>query len=172
MSGCQIEMSESNHGKLILKLDSNHIHSCGLTRLQNKVTGTKIFYHRLIIEERRKSFAPKVMAPDVPKDSNQSRSNSEHSHSNSAIGHLENHETFDHIETKSTDILVNKKLINDKLINKSFINNDEDYTDIIQETLVIKCVIPGQHSRLKRQSGSGSSFPIWELPDNFTESSE
>lgn len=163
-------MKTSKVGSLILPLDSNHLHSCGLTRLQNKVTGTKIFYHRLIIEERKKKYSthqsqslPQFTLASEGKEtptSNQT-SNHHHHHSNDdAIGHsTSSHESFDHIE-------VGHKEQGENL--------GDDYTDVTQEILVVKCVIPGQQQStrhlVKRQSGQ--SFPIWDLPDNFTESSE
>lgn len=169
-------MKTSKVGSLILPLDSDHLHSCGLTRLQNKVTGTKIFYHRLIIEERKRKYSThfnpsqsmpqSTLASEGIKEtptSNQT-TNDHHHHSNDdSIGHpTSSHESFDHIEGGSH-----------KLRDQG--DNDE-YTDITQEILVVKCVIPGQQQSttrhlVKRQS-NGQSFPIWDLPDNFTESSE
>ncbi|CAN7938458.1 unnamed protein product, partial [Ixodes hexagonus] len=45
--GCQPELSP---GKAVFRLSLDNIYTCGTTRMHNKITGQKIFYHRVMIE--------------------------------------------------------------------------------------------------------------------------
>ena len=43
---------KTNSISFLLPLDDDSFYSCGTSKLRNKLTGTKVFYHRIIIEER------------------------------------------------------------------------------------------------------------------------
>ncbi|KAG0431373.1 hypothetical protein HPB47_021845, partial [Ixodes persulcatus] len=45
--GCQPELSP---GKALFRLPLDNIYTCGTTRMHNKITGQRIFYHRVMIE--------------------------------------------------------------------------------------------------------------------------
>lgn len=141
--GCQPVIDPK--GKTVtftLPLDDDSFYSCGTSKLRNKLTGTKVFYHKVMIEERvGTSGLPSVTSLDSSS------------------------EFHDKNRVKESD--------SDQASSPTTGGSDNDWT---QESVVVKCIIPGDqstnfHHRIGKRD-SLSAIRNLELPENFTESSE
>ena len=140
---------KSNSVTFVLPLDDDSFYSCGTSKLRNKLTGTKVFYHRVVIDERIQDVRPSSSFLSSPHD---------HRHD-------------------KRDKFINGVSETGEVPSKD--QDDDEGGNWTRETVTVKCIVPGEtslHPRFKRQLLSGTQRQQHHghgfLPDNFTESSE
>ncbi|KAF8763674.1 hypothetical protein HNY73_021832 [Argiope bruennichi] len=66
---CQAELLEGLH---VFRLPLDNIYSCGTTRMLNKITGVRIYYHRVIVEEPQEELQMILVTCSIPPTHNTS----------------------------------------------------------------------------------------------------
>ncbi|KFM58900.1 hypothetical protein X975_17839, partial [Stegodyphus mimosarum] len=69
--GCEPEKVEET---FVFKLPLDNIYTCGTTRMLNKLTGVRIYYHRLIVEEPQEELQMILVTCNIPPTHNTSDS--------------------------------------------------------------------------------------------------
>lgn len=175
----------SNSLKFILPLGDD-FYSCGTSKLHNKLTGTKVYYHKVLIEEK---IVPSSSSSPSPSSSSSSRQNTSseddakfslhRTKQSTSPGSLDRQRSFTNNLRDGTSDNTNDGENNRQSINLSTSMRDDDddlNSDWTQEAIVVKCIVPSdtsldRHNRFRRQSSS-SLFNQGDLPENFTESTE
>ncbi|GIY67157.1 ZP domain-containing protein [Caerostris darwini] len=66
---CEAEKSEDLH---VFRLPLDNIYACGTTRMLNKITGVRIYYHRVIVEEPQEELQMILVTCNIPPTHNTS----------------------------------------------------------------------------------------------------
>ncbi|GFY62372.1 ZP domain-containing protein [Trichonephila inaurata madagascariensis] len=66
---CQAETTEGLH---VFRLPLDNIYACGTTRMLNKITGVRIYYHRVIVEEPQEELQMILVTCNIPPTHNTS----------------------------------------------------------------------------------------------------
>ena len=186
---CQAKYDASSETySFFLPLDDDSFFTCGTSRLKNKITGTKVFYHKVVIEQRIRDGSSPYSTSSSPSSSSFSSSSSHPSaaasgtssspsDSGSRVKHLDqlhngvrdrSSSTFHAADGSSSS---SGSGATDREDESRSASSGEEEDNWSQESVTIRCIVPGDtslHPRLRRRQVIEEP----DLPANFSESSE
>lgn len=170
---CQAKYDENTDTySFWLPLDDDSFFTCGTSRLKNKITGTKVFYHKVIIEQRMRqrdnspSFEPtsEIHHPSDPASGISS------SASHSRVKHQD--QLHNANKDRSSSALHAADGSNSEDEDENISSSEEEEDNWSQESVTVRCIVPGDTSLHPRLRHRRQVIEEPDLPANFSESSE